>query len=187
MSMMGVTLQRKKYWIRVLNFSAVIASNDESALGVIAALKQAGRKIPHDVAIIGFDNRLEGALQDPALTSIHVPLFNIGYQAVNRLFQHITGEIELEGTDKLDTRLVIRKSCGCNNTRLITNSSSSVGIVQSAGWEEKRLRLANSITTVIMNEARGLTEDECLAYCLRLIDSFVADIQHGSRSNFGVN
>jgi DNA-binding LacI/PurR family transcriptional regulator len=45
----------------VATFTAVLASNDESALGAMVAIKEAGRKIPDEVAIIRFDNRLEGA------------------------------------------------------------------------------------------------------------------------------
>ena len=66
------------------DFDALIASNDESAIGAMDALKRAGLRIPEDVAVIGFDNRLEGAVQQPPLTSVHVPLFNMGYQAVER-------------------------------------------------------------------------------------------------------
>lgn len=54
-------------------FTAVLASNDESALGAIQALKEAGRQIPQDVAVIGFDDRPESAVQKPALSSVRIP------------------------------------------------------------------------------------------------------------------
>ena len=47
--------------------TAVCASNDESALGAMRALRAAGRRIPDDVAVTGFDDRPEGAAHDPAL------------------------------------------------------------------------------------------------------------------------
>src|SRR5689334_20622764 len=59
------------------SFTAVLSSNDESALGAMQAIEEAGKKIPQDIAIIGFDNRLEGAVHEPGLSSVHVPLFNI--------------------------------------------------------------------------------------------------------------
>ena len=71
------------------NFDALIASNDESAIGAMDALVQAGLRVPEDVAVIGFDNRLEGAIHQPALTSVHVPLFNMGYQAVEQMYKHL--------------------------------------------------------------------------------------------------
>jgi len=70
-------------------FTAVIASNDESALGAMQALREDGRRIPQDVAVIGFDNRLEGSAHDPSLSSVHIPLYNMGYQAVELLLHAI--------------------------------------------------------------------------------------------------
>src|SRR5512139_576620 len=72
-----------------VSFSAVLASNDESALGALQALKEAGRRIPQDVALIGFDDRPESAIQTPALSSVQIPLFKLGYQAVDLILQHI--------------------------------------------------------------------------------------------------
>ena len=73
-------------------FTAVLASNDESALGAIQALKEAGRRVPDDVAVIGFDDRLESSVQEPALTSVQVPLFKMGYRAVEVLLQQLEGQ-----------------------------------------------------------------------------------------------
>ena len=55
------------------------------------ALRDAGRTVPDDVAIIGFDDRLEGAVQEPSLTTMRIPLFNMGYRAVELLYQHLEG------------------------------------------------------------------------------------------------
>src|SRR5688572_16147593 len=94
-------------------FTAVVASNDESAMGAMQALKEAGRKIPEDVAIIGFDDRPEAAAQVPPLTSVHVPLYKSGYQAVEVLLQHIHGQKDAARSLKVSTSLAIRQSCGC--------------------------------------------------------------------------
>ncbi len=76
-------------------FTAVLASNDESALGALDALAANGLRIPDDVAVIGFDNRLEGAIQEPGLSSIHVPLFDIGYRAIELLLNNIEENVPL--------------------------------------------------------------------------------------------
>jgi DNA-binding LacI/PurR family transcriptional regulator len=96
-----------------VSFTAVLASNDESALGAMQALNEAGLKVPQDVAIIGFDNRLEGAVHEPGLSSVHVPLFNMGYQALRHMFDYLEDKTELSDMIKVDTRLVARASCGC--------------------------------------------------------------------------
>ena len=50
-----------------VSFTAVLASNDESALGAMQVLETAGLRIPQDVALIGFDDRPESVVQEPAL------------------------------------------------------------------------------------------------------------------------
>ena len=96
-----------------VSFSAVLASNDESALGAMQALKEAGRRIPQDVALIGFDDRPESAIQTPALSSVQIPLFKLGYQAVDLILQHIKHSSDAPQLIRVPTRLVRRESCGC--------------------------------------------------------------------------
>ena len=66
-------------------FTAVIASNDEMAIGAIQALKETGRETPRDVAVIGFDNRLKGAANVPPLTTVEIPLFDMGRRALEEM------------------------------------------------------------------------------------------------------
>jgi len=94
-------------------FTAVLASNDESAFGAMRALSEAGRRIPQDVAIIGFDDRLDAMAQSPPLTSIRNPTFEAGYRALAFLLKLIDGQIAGDEVIHLPTRLVIRESCGC--------------------------------------------------------------------------
>ena len=63
-------------------FTAVLASNDLSALGAMDALRAAGRRVPEDVAVIGFDDILEARSQLSPLTTVRHPTFMLGYQAV---------------------------------------------------------------------------------------------------------
>lgn len=160
------------------SFTAVVASNDESALGAMQALRDAGRRIPHDVAVIGFDNRLEGSAQAPGLSSIHVPLFNIGYRAVDLLLQSIEGKAPLPDLVQVDTHLVIRESCGC------------VGGTQPGGSTHRtadglaRAELAGAMTAAVLNQAHSLTEEEGGLLCGRLANAFADSLQHGDRSEF---
>ena len=166
------------------SFTAVMASNDESALGAMQALEQAGRKIPQDVAVIGFDNRLEGAEHEPGLTSIHVPLFNIGYQAVDLLLRHIKGEAVLGETVKVKTRLVVRQSCGCSVAQYF---SPGIETILSEGllYEDQHLAaLAKNINIAILNQAHSLTEEDGYACCLRLVKTFTSSLQQGVSATF---
>lgn len=165
-------------------FSAVLASNDESALGAMQVLEKSGYRIPDDVAVIGFDNRLEGAGHTPALSSIHVPLYEIGYQAVKQMIQHVQGEGELAGNIKVTTRLVVRQSCGCN---YLENTPSKPGPNQVPGslvdpeWPD---RLPEIIAMTILNQAHSLTEQEGLRLCRRLVETFCDAIKTGERGDF---
>ncbi|MCG2783746.1 MAG: substrate-binding domain-containing protein [Anaerolineae bacterium] len=94
-------------------FSAVIASNDLSCLGVIETLTAAGRHIPQDVAVIGFDDILDARSLSPSLTTIRHPTFSVGYQAVQTLFEYIRGERKGDSQVVVPPRLIIRQSCGC--------------------------------------------------------------------------
>ncbi len=116
-------LQRKKH------FTAVIASNDESALGVMDALRDAGLVVPHDVAVIGFDDRLESRAQIPLLTTVHHPMFELGYQSAQLVYQIIRGEKPPNTVTRIPTHLVVRESCGC-----LPGASSEAGQSAAASW-----------------------------------------------------
>ena len=95
-------------------FTAVIASNDEMAIGAIQALKETGRETPRDVAVIGFDNRLEGAANVPPLTTVEIPLFDMGRRALEEMIRYLSSGEPLSPIIRVPTRLVIRESCGCD-------------------------------------------------------------------------
>ncbi len=94
-------------------FSAVISSNDESAVGVMDALRDAGLSVPQDMAVIGFDDRLEARASLPLMTTVHYPMFELGYKSVERLYQMIRGEAPLDSLLQIPINLVVRESCGC--------------------------------------------------------------------------
>jgi len=104
-------------------FTALIASNDLSCLGAIQCLQEAGRRIPEDVAVIGFDDILDARSLSPSLTTIRHPTFSLGYQSVLTLMEHIQGNAKVSARVVVPPRLIIRQSCGCSPTG--TNSTLS--------------------------------------------------------------
>ena len=155
-----------------VEFTAVLASNDESALGAIKALKDSGRAIPEDVAVIGFDNRMEGAANNPSLTSIHVPLFNMGQQAVEYLIWHIEGKAPLPEIVRLETRLVVRKSCGCDSQKILPGNRIIEEHYRSSDLDKLRPHLIAATLTAVMDQAQNLAEKECRALCERMVNTF---------------
>ena len=92
-------------------FTAVFAQNDRIARGAISALHEAGRRVPEDISIIGYDDIPEAEFSDPPLTTIRQPMEEIG-RAATRLLVRIIEDREATPNQTLfDTELIVRSSC----------------------------------------------------------------------------
>ncbi len=96
---------------------AIFAANDMMAVGCFEAAKSSNIKIPDDVAIVGFDDIYLGRLLSPQLTTVHVPISELGSKAIHYLLRMINGEVDSDQPyrEELSTGLVIGGSCGCNH------------------------------------------------------------------------
>jgi DNA-binding LacI/PurR family transcriptional regulator len=91
--------------------TAVLCGNDELAIGVMRALQDAGRRVPEDISLVGFDGQPIGAFVKPALTTVEQDFTALGRCALHMLSAQIaTGDSpELSTTS---ARLVVRESSG---------------------------------------------------------------------------
>lgn len=97
-----------------LDIDAIFAGDDEAASGVIIALRRAGKRVPEDIAVVGFDDVPLSRHLTPPLTTVRAPIEEAGHAAVRQLVQLIhTGHAE-PAMQLLPTKLVIRHSCGCS-------------------------------------------------------------------------
>lgn len=89
--------------------TAVFVASDVVALGAIAAIREAGLRVPGDISVVGFDDIPLAAYFDPPLTTVHVPAYDLGRAAGTALLDRINGR---DGTARtvLPTDLVIRSS-----------------------------------------------------------------------------
>ena len=71
-------------------FTAIFAFNDISAIGAIGALHDAGLSVPADVSVIGFDDISSASTNNPALTTVRQPLYEMGRSAASTLLRQIT-------------------------------------------------------------------------------------------------
>ena len=93
--------------------TAVFAANDSMALGALAALIGAGLAVPGDMALAGFDDIPVARHVSPPLTSVHVPIAELGARAMERLLLALErGEQHARRHEVLPTALVVRRSCG---------------------------------------------------------------------------
>ncbi len=92
---------------------ALVCANDQTAIGVMAALQHAGLSVPGDVAVTGFDGIRLGRHLRPSLTTVVQPMAALGDTAVTMLKDRIGGATLPQRTVELPVRLELRGSCGC--------------------------------------------------------------------------
>ncbi|MDA0684230.1 MAG: LacI family DNA-binding transcriptional regulator [Bacteroidetes bacterium] len=90
--------------------TAIMASNDDSAIGVLSALRQAGLSIPGDVAVTGFDDVPSAQYATPPLSSVHVPVRQLGMAAVDLLVARLHDPHREPQMRMLPVELRIRES-----------------------------------------------------------------------------
>lgn len=88
---------------------AVFAASDLMAHGALRALREAGRRVPDDVAVIGFDDIEMARYTEPPLTTVRQPIQQIGREMARQLMRLVAGE-EIEPVTMLPTELIIRES-----------------------------------------------------------------------------
>lgn len=91
--------------------TAIFASNDEMAAGVYRAADQLGLGIPRDISVVGFDDGPLAARLLPPLTTVRLPIRDIGRLAALKLTQPAGVVAELGSTSSIVAHLVVRDSC----------------------------------------------------------------------------
>lgn len=92
------------------DFDAIFAASDVLAMAAIQAVQSAGKRVPEDIAIVGYDNVGQAALSTPALTTVDQHIKQGGQMLVDFLLEKIDGK--KVGSAFTDTKLVVRRSCG---------------------------------------------------------------------------
>jgi LacI family transcriptional regulator len=90
--------------------TAIVASNDMMALGVMDAIKDAGLYVGRDISVVGFDDILIAAQAYPPLTTVRQPMAKMGEEAVNVLVSLLEGRKLIANQRELPTELIIRHS-----------------------------------------------------------------------------
>lgn len=90
--------------------TAVFAANDQMALGLLRALAEAGRKVPQDVSVVGFDDLPDAVAFLPPLTTVHQDFAEVGRLCVAGVLQQMADHSTPHGRTLVPTRLVVRDS-----------------------------------------------------------------------------
>jgi LacI family transcriptional regulator len=107
-------------------FTALVAFNDLSAIGAINALRDAGKRIPEDVSVIGFDDIQAASIIQPALTTIRQPLERMGMLAATEILARIENPAMEPRNILLKPELMIRQSsAACPQSSLSAHEGMS--------------------------------------------------------------
>jgi LacI family transcriptional regulator len=91
----------------------VFAANDEMAAGIIAGANAKNVAVPGELAVVGFDDTRLAQMIRPLLTTVRVPMSQMGATAVELLCQRIADPDRAPEKVSLNAELVVRESCGC--------------------------------------------------------------------------
>ena len=90
--------------------TAIFALNDKMAIGAVHYATRNNLSVPKDLSIIGFDNLRHAAFMNPSLSTVHLPLHEVGARACERVIERISGVRTETTDDRLPTHLVVRNS-----------------------------------------------------------------------------
>lgn len=95
--------------------TAIFACNDMTAIGAMSALREAGIRVPDEIAVAGFDDIPISSYLTPSLTTVHVNIHQVGVLAVETLLRAV-GKRNAHPKEHrmIPTTLALRESCGCH-------------------------------------------------------------------------
>lgn len=101
--------------------TAFVAANDQAAIGFLRRLRQHSVRVPDDVSIVGYDDIQPCQLVDPPLTTVHVPLYDLGRRGMEHAL-HLLDTGERVAPERLDLSLAVRASTSAVRATSTTTS-----------------------------------------------------------------
>jgi DNA-binding LacI/PurR family transcriptional regulator len=164
---------------RSASFDAIVAANDEMALGALRELRRRGLSVPERVSVVGFDDDSGAQHSLPSLTTVRQPIAAQAHAAVALALALVRGE-PTEARVALPTELVHRRSCGCP----LDQRDFAVEAPRRArrGSEESPLVQKRAELVFEMLEAApgSLKQPEAAA----LVDAFIAELRGKEGASF---
>lgn len=103
---------RARCWRVVCRFTALFVGNDTVAFGALRALREAGRRVPDDVAVVGYDDLPLAPFAAPPLTTVRTDPIRHGREAMEMLLALMAGQGGEVTHREIGAALVVRASCG---------------------------------------------------------------------------
>lgn len=175
-----------------IRFTGLLASDDISAIGAMRALQEAGLHIPRDIAVIGFDDQPDATAQVPPLSSVHVPLVEIGQQALEMMLDHIERQSPLTSV-KVPTWLVTRQSCGCfldvmfsagGQVTLPAAQSPPPGETDGKRAQWTQEAMVSAMAEAVLRDKPAADAENYRLLCTQITQSFFRSVDESDRSSF---
>jgi len=167
---------------RKVDFEAVIASDDDTAFGVLDELQRRGIHVPYDMVVVGFDDAEQARFTTPSLTTVHQPVHEVGKRAVETLLALLAG-MEAPEQVIVPTRLVVRQSCGCLSPAAMQAAAGRV----TAAHETFETAFTTQRENILFEMVQAMEASPTGAVTGRaeqLLDAFFAAIQEESPGTF---
>ena len=168
---------------RQVDFEAVATAADHLTIGALRVLRSRGISVPDDIALIGYDDCIEGQTVTPPLTTLRAPFYEMGRQAVERLLALIDGQKVPEKV-LVPSELVLRQSCGCLPSAVVEAAAERMPAETTAadkaalsGWRDELL------SEMLQAGDRHLAKPS-QDWIGQFLDSFMAALKTGSTNNF---
>ncbi len=113
-------------------FEAIVAANDDMAIGAMQELRARGIRIPEEVAIVGYDDITQSRWVIPPLTTVPIDTYKSGQKAMEMILALIEGQPVPEQV-AIPTELVVRESCGCVNPAVMQAGAQPIPIPGGTG------------------------------------------------------
>ncbi len=167
---------------RETDFEAIVAANDQMAVGAIAELQRREICVPRDIAVAGFGDVKEASAIIPSLTTAQQPTAELGKRAAETLFTILAGE-PVPSQVAVSTKLITRQSCGCLSPAAmqaaagqVTKANESFETILSTHRENILFRMVQTSGAPATNIVTQWAE--------QLLDAFSAELKEGSQGVF---
>jgi len=164
------------------DIEAIVAADDETAMGVLEALQARGIRVPEDIAVVGFDNTEEGRYTSPPLTTVPSLAHEQARRAIETVHALINGE-EAPDQVSVPTHLIVRQSCGCVDpavTQAAAEAVPATGETLKETLAAQRKEMLFEIAQMMETPATGLD----LESAQKLTDAFVTELEENSPGLF---
>ncbi|MCR5287293.1 MAG: GGDEF domain-containing protein [Saccharofermentans sp.] len=145
---------------------AIICANDYSAMGLVAACKARGIRVPGDIIVTGYDGVVEAYQGLPSITTSEQPFYESGYQSVYALHRMWDGE-KIKDNIRIHGKLMCMQSCGCKE--LSTDSIEDIRKLFQV-----RLDGASYLSQSMINLSLGVSGADTIEDCFREISENAA-------------